>query len=318
MKEVQISKETTNFIKGAACLLIVVHHFCSWLDGKGYNGFLIDFISSRGGVLGVTIFFFLSAWGLSESQNNNRYPFILFAKRRLSKIYIPLIITNILFYFFWLYFKQKGFNLVSILLTSLNFKLYDGALWFCNTILIFYIFFYLAFLPNLKWVKVLLCIVLTILYSVIVTLLYPTKPFYVYGIIGFPFGMLLSQYKETIVKYDHWVPCCCITMLLLLVGARLLSSFNNLFLMNIYSLIILVILVAITQKVNISKKLVVLPFLGTYSYEIYLLHNKFLIPMGRTGYLLWYPIAFIVLILPLAILLKSCSKAVFDHWSNKK
>ena len=115
----------------------MVHHFCSWLDGKGYNGFLIDLIGLRGGVIGVTLFFFLSAWGLSESQNKNQYPFILFAKRRLAKIYIPLIITNIVFYFFWLYFKQNRFNLVSFLLTSLNLKFYDGALWFCNTILVF-------------------------------------------------------------------------------------------------------------------------------------------------------------------------------------
>ena len=316
MNEIQISKETSNLIKGAACLLIVVHHFCSWLDGKGYNGFLIDLIGLRGGVIGVTLFFFLSAWGLSESQNKNQYPFILFAKRRLAKIYIPLIITNILFYFFWLYFKQNRFNLVSFLLTSLNLKFYDGALWFCNTILVFYILFYLAFMPNLKWARVLLCLFFTVLYSVVVTLLYPTKPFYVYGIIGFPFGMILSQYKKTIMKYEHWASWCCITMLFLIVGARLVSSFDNLFLMNIFSLIFLVILVVIIQKVNISKKLIILPFLGTYSYEIYLLHDKFLIPMGRTGYLLWYPLAFISLVLPMAILLNRYSKAIFDRWSN--
>ncbi|MBO7636938.1 MAG: hypothetical protein J6S89_10215, partial [Paludibacteraceae bacterium] len=129
-------------------------------------------------------------------------------------------------------------------------------------------------------------------------------------------GMILSQYKKTIVKNYQWVPWCCISMLFLIVGARLVSSFDNLFLMNIFSLIVLVVLVAITQKVNISKKLIILPFLGTYSYEIYLLHDKFLIPMGRTGYLLWYPLAFISLVLPMAILLKRYSNAIFDRWSN--
>jgi peptidoglycan/LPS O-acetylase OafA/YrhL len=90
MNEIQISKETSNLIKGAACLLIVAHHFCSWLDGKGYNGFLIDFIGSRGGVLGVTIFFFLSAWGLSESQNKNSISIYTFCKKETFKDIYPI------------------------------------------------------------------------------------------------------------------------------------------------------------------------------------------------------------------------------------
>lgn len=313
MKEIQISKDTSNSIKGASCLLIVIHHFCSWLIGKGYRDILIDFIGTRGGVIGVTIFFFLSAWGLSESQNRNRYSFSVFAKRRLTKIFVPLIISNILFYCFWLYFKQRRFYFMSFLLTSFNLKFYDGALWFCNTILVFYLVFYLSCIPRQKWIKIILCITATVLYSFIITLLYPTKPFYVYGIIGFPFGMIISQLKGTIMKFKYWATWCFFSILFLLGGACLFESYDNLFIMNVYSLFILIVLVFIIQRVNISKDLIILPFIGKYSYEIYLLHNKVLIPMGRTGYLLWYPLAFLLLVIPLAILLYRFSKAIHDR-----
>lgn len=57
MRELQISKDISNIIKGISCLLIVAHHFCLWLDGKGISNLFIHFIGVRGGVIGVTIFF---------------------------------------------------------------------------------------------------------------------------------------------------------------------------------------------------------------------------------------------------------------------
>ena len=148
MKELQISKDLSNIIKGLSCLLIVAHHFCLRLDGRDSDNLLVHFIGARGGVIGLAVFFFLSGWGLSESQKKNKYPFIGFVSRRLSKIFIPLFITNIIYYFVLLLNNQISFNLSNLLLTAFNLKLYDGALWFCNTILIFYIIFYFSFLPN--------------------------------------------------------------------------------------------------------------------------------------------------------------------------
>ena len=99
MNEIQISKETSNLIKGAACLLIVVHHFCSWLDGKGYNGFLIDLIGLRGGVIGVTLFFFLSGYLFNTKKSFK--DFVATKIKRLIIPYIclciPMIFSNLLF-----------------------------------------------------------------------------------------------------------------------------------------------------------------------------------------------------------------------------
>lgn len=303
MRTLHISKETSTSLKGLACLLIVAHHFCSWLMGKGYGNWFFDFIGVRGGVVGVTVFFFLSAYGLSESQINNHYSFSAFLKRRLSKVFIPLAITNIIFFIFLLIRKSIDFNLSSFILNTLNIHYLDGVLWFCNTILIFYLIFYLSFLPKMKWSKVSVCLLFTLIYSVSSTIFFPDAPFYVYSIIGFPFGMICSLYKDDIFKFSNWGYWSILLLLILLLGSIVLPTYKKLLLMNSYCFILLILLVELIQYVNIPKNMVILSYIGTYSYEIYLLHNKVLVPIGQSGYILWYPVAFLFIVIPLAILL---------------
>ena len=307
MKELEINKEMSNVLKGISCILIVAHHFCSWLDGRGYDNLFIHFIAFRGGVIGVTVFFFLSAWGLSESQSNNYYSFSFFVKRRLSKVFFPLAITNVLYYFFLLSINQKSFSFLTMLLTLFNIRYFDGVLWFCNVILLFYFIFYVSFLPKEKWIKINLCIMATILYSVIITRLLPKAPFCVYSIIGFPFGMVCSLYKDRILKPYYWGAWSFFVIIFLLLSAFLNPLYGNLFIMNTCSYILLFFLVlflTITSEYNYSKSIMFFSFVGYYSYEIYLFHNKVLVQLGKAGYLIWYPIAFIVIVLPLAVLLK--------------
>ena len=311
MKELQIGKDISNIIKGISCLLIVAHHFCSWLDGKGIDNFFVHFIGVRGGVIGVTIFFFLSGWGLSESQKKNKYPLAVYAKRRLSKVFIPLLLTNIIYISILLVFKKIHFSVPTLLLKSLNLKLCDGVLWFCNVILFFYLVFYFSFLPATKWVKVVICLSATVLYSIAATLIYPDSPFYVYSIIGFPLGMILSLYKDVALRIQFWGTWSLFLILFLVIGAFLLPAYNNLFLMNLASLFIVALIVfsvVISSRVGSSRKLVVLPFIGMFSYEIYLLHNKVLFPLAQNGYLYWYPIAFLLIVLPLSMLLKRITR----------
>lgn len=310
MQTIQISKDTSNVIKGIACLLIVAHHFCARLMGKGYEDIIVNFIGLRGGVIAVTIFFFLSAWGLSESQSKNRYPFGKFVKRRLSKVFVPLAITNILYYVFLLIFRDKSFNPTDLLLTIINLKYFDNVLWFCNTILIFYLIFYFSFLPKTKEMKVVLCLGATLIYSVLVTWIYPNSPFYVFSIIGFPFGMVCSLYKEKLLNLSYWGTWSIIVLVVLLTGAYLFPIYRNLFLMNIFSFVLLFMILTVIRIFNVTHKLYILPFIGVYSYEIYLIHNKVLDPIGDMGHSTWFPLAFLLIVIPLSVLLNKFVKVI--------
>ena len=258
----------------------------------------------------MTIFFFLSAWGLSESQNRNKYTFVTFVRRRLTKVYIPLVITNLLYIIFLVCVGKKTFDLSDLLLTTLNLEFCDGVLWFCNTILVFYLIFYFSYLPKTKWIKASLCLGLTLIYSITATWLWPESPFYVYSIIGFPFGMICSLYKDKILRCNYWSVWSISALFLLIFGTMLLPEHKNLFLMNVFCYFLLVILIAIIQRLEMPKSLTILPFVGTYSYEIYLLHNKVLVPVGNAGYILWYPLAFLLIVIPLAVVVKKAVNGV--------
>lgn len=310
LKHIQISKETTTIIKGLACLIIVAHHYCSWLMGKGYGNTIVNFIGVRGGVVGVAIFFFLSSWGLCESQARNHYSFESFVKRRLLKVYVPLIITNFLYYIILLLIGSISFNLPDLLLNTFNLKFIDGVLWFCNTIMIFYLVFYLSFIPESKWVSVSICLICTFAYSVVSTIIYPDSPFYVYSIVAFPLGLICSLYKESLIKITRWGSWCVIILFFLLSASIIFPSYSKLFLMNSFILIFLVLLVAIIQRLKISGKYMVLSYIGLYSYEIYLLHNKVLVPMGESNHLLLYPLVFVLIVIPFAVLLNKIVKII--------
>ena len=320
MKEFHLSKELSTIIKGLSCLLIVAHHYCSWLDGKGIDNFIIHFIGVRGGVIGVTVFFFLSAWGLSESQTRNKYSFGTYVSRRLTKVYMPLVLTNFCYIILQSIFGHSSFTTASFLLKLFNFKLCDGVLWFCNVILIFYFIFYFSFLPSSKWIKFFLCLMATILYSILATMVYPDAPFYVYSIIAFPLGMFLSLFKDNI--FNVRFICICFSPLLVFmgVGAFLFPLHFNLFVMNIFSFILiicLVLLASYADRIIINRRSIVFSFIGAFSYEIYLIHNKFLYPMGSTGNIFWYPLAFMLLVIPLSILLNKLSKVISKVFLNR-
>ena len=220
------------------------------------------------------------------------------------------MITNIVYYLFLLVCGKIIFTLSSFVLNALNFDYIDGVLWFCNTILIFYLIFYVSFLPKTKWIRILICFVSTIIYSVLSTIIFPDSPFYVYSIVGFPFGMMCSLYKEYMLKITHWGSWSIVALLFFFVGAMALPEYRNHFLMNSYCFILLVVLVAIILRIDFSKKLIILPFIGLYSYEIYLIHNKVLDPLGDAGYSNWYPLAFLIIVIPLSILLNRLIKVV--------
>ncbi len=320
MKEFHLSKELSTIIKGLSCLLIVAHHYCSWLDGKGIDNFIIHFIGVRGGVIGVTVFFFLSAWGLSESQTRNKYSLGTYVCRRLTKVYVPLVLTNFCYIILQSVFGHSSFTTASFLLNLFNFKLCDGVLWFCNVILIFYLIFYFSFLPASKCRKFFLCVMATILYCIFATMVYPDAPFYVYSIIAFPLGMFFSLFKERIFSVRFICMSFSPLLVFMGVGASLLPLHFNLFVMNIFSFFIIVclaLLASYADRIKIDRRSIVFAFIGTFSYEIYLLHNKFLYPMGSAGYLFWYPLAFMLLVIPLSILLNKITKFISDFIPNQ-
>ena len=95
-----IPKNASTQWKGIACLMIVLHHYLhltgDYAPGTFYQHPVGYIISAHFGYIFVSLFFFLSGYGLAESETRKPTTLTEFAQRRLTRIYVPFVLTNLL------------------------------------------------------------------------------------------------------------------------------------------------------------------------------------------------------------------------------
>lgn len=170
-----ISRESSNSLKGIAVLLILICHMLG--GGFGYRIF-----TPLGGI-GVSIFLFLSGYGLNES----------FTAKGLSHFWKNKLIRLLLPYILWL-----------IILIPVSYIMYGEILWFyrywyIEYLFIWYFLFWIlkSFVPQ---------------YSDLLLLLFAISSFFIFSNIrseqslSFVCGVFFSSKKNKIVCYksDHY------------------------------------------------------------------------------------------------------------------
>jgi len=91
----QLTKNTSNFLKVTAALMVMLHHYSQYVCANGLSDSIIyKALSSQGGYLGVAIFFFLSGYGLMESESKSHLNLTEFIKRRILKVYLPVLLVS--------------------------------------------------------------------------------------------------------------------------------------------------------------------------------------------------------------------------------
>jgi hypothetical protein len=120
-KEYKNKKNFIEVLKFLAVLLVFNSHMDGLYPVKAF---------ATGGAIGNTIFFFVSGYTWMDSANNTK--FIPWYGKKLKRIYIPTLITNIAYVL--LFFS-----------TSINFFqvfIYPNNAWFCGSLLLYAIFYY--------------------------------------------------------------------------------------------------------------------------------------------------------------------------------
>lgn len=129
-----LDKNTSNQIKGLAISLVLI----------GHAGLV-----SNAGAWGVSIFLFLSGFGLYQSYSRNGIG--SFFSKRICTIFIPFTIVTILQIIIDYFFFSTEYSSATIFLTLLGLNLkatVDPTMWFISFLLIWYLLFYCVF--NLK------------------------------------------------------------------------------------------------------------------------------------------------------------------------
>lgn len=79
--------------------MVMLHHYSQYVISHEISHAIpYQLLSTQGGYLGVAIFFFLSGYGLMESESKSHLNLKTFFKRRFLKIYLPVLLIS----FIWM------------------------------------------------------------------------------------------------------------------------------------------------------------------------------------------------------------------------
>ena len=195
-KEDYLSVKSTNSVKGICALGVILQHLTLKLENQGIM-VLFGYI----GFLFVSLFFFFSAYGLTKSMINKSNYFEHFWSRRLKKVYIPMVLINILYIILY-YFVDKEYAVDwrRMIKGLLGIELIVGTEWYIITLFIFYVLFYILF-KSLKAHRALLFFFIsTIIYAYICNKLKMDIKWYK-SCFAFPMGLAFGIYGDIIFTW---------------------------------------------------------------------------------------------------------------------
>ena len=300
----------TEQLKGIAILLIMIGHLNS--NVLVTNACIPLWINN----CGVYLFLFLSGYGLMRSQQLKSPTLAQFIKRRINRVFMPYWITTLLFLLLDYFLLSETYPLKLITLTALgiNFhlklQLLDYARWFITLILFFYFLFYVAtrFKKLAIQLLVLTVVPITVCYlnyffeiiapydpRIGFTHIPPARggwnPWHLF-ILPFPAGFLAGVYVEKLRKIfptaerfqwnGVYLALCFFSVFFFTakttVDHSVYGILSSSLIINIsrlcLTLFAICMLVCLTSF-NIRYRM--LSLLGSVSYELYLLHNAFMV-----------------------------------------
>ncbi len=304
----------TDQLRGIAIFFVVLGHL--WVHVSKTKPHIILSGDS------VSLFLFLSGFGLAISTRNNPIGFKNFCFKRIKRVMIPYWIVTILILILDLLILGRILKLDSLLMTifGINTRLeltkLDYVRWFVTFILLWYLVFYVFLLKYRTKFSSLLLLVIAF---VLLPLNYYFFHFGWYQFFSFPIGCLMAIHYEIAAdifnKYSRKLIILGIIGVCYVLFYKILMSYENFssvitksipnLLLSYYSdwnsLILVLSCIILTNKFIekgfYSKFLL---FLGKYSYEIFLLHGVFLIkynPIIRDKNTLLLSFQFLMLLL---------------------
>lgn len=276
-KDLRLSKSLTDFLKLSCAILVLSHHYAKYLFHNGVDNTLIRILSTHGGFIGVAVFFFISGYGLMESEKRKHMTVSSFISKRISKVYIPAVLVsiiwivccNVLDYSILPPRLMSGGLIYYLYLVLIDFG--DPILWFVKIIFLCYISFYVFTTIGNEKKRIYILLSLTILITFITKLI--IGAWAAISVPMFAGGVLCSciPRQKIIGIYNHSL----YLLFMVLIGVFIAGFVYT------YHIVIncLIIYTIIYISPNITMGFQLPGILGNISYDVYLVHGKILAVM---------------------------------------
>lgn len=268
-----LNKKTTNIIKGASILAIILCHISQQMIDSGR--IISVTYANIGGYLSVGLFFLCSGYGLTISKNSNINYFDNFISKRIVKVYIPFVIINLIYLILNVILYDNTYKILDVILLITGVNLIDGVYWFVIVIVLFYLLYYFLFKYLEDNIANLLLFLIIIVACLLMYLNDVGKWWYI-SLLCFPVGVYLSINikKIFLILNLHYFKILISTLILFLISTLIGgpgSGFISLFFRTISSICFSILFIVIIFKVRLTSD--ILEFMGKISYEIYLIHK---------------------------------------------
>lgn len=287
-----LSVDATEQIRGLAILTIILSHYITRIFVTLITPYY--WVFKDAGAIGVGAFLLISGFGVMSSFKKTGYFPKLYIFKRFLRILLPYWFFVPIWIFLDMYLLHLHHTLKQLISGVLGIVVIGGytkdlnpSMWFVTFILFLSILFYLVFsLPLKRYMQIALLFLASS--SAILISRYLAA---VHGYVGliqwgdyslfFPTGGLLAEKYDTVKKVFASIP------------KKELLPFYGLLLITVlifgqYYMVLLILLIMIPVWALAGKKLFspFLFFLGSISYELYLVHVPFLI---KYDFLLFRP-----------------------------
>ena len=280
-----LSVKSTSGLRGFLALGIIFHHLSPLVkSGEEFSNF------SYMGTYIVSIFFFLSAYGLYV-QNERRENYLdNFLVKRLSKIIVPFFIISLIYIFYRFVNGQLiDLNFFINLFKKGSTIIYNG--WFVDIIILMYIFFYISFkLFKNKFLSIVLNTIFIICYICLAIKL--GYNFWWYNsALTFAIGLMWAKNQnkiDRVIEKYYFIVIILVTVLLfvshkydvLLKYLHIEDSYSYALAANLDNIIFTIyFIIVFLKKINFSN--VYLTLIGRISFELYMIHGLVISMLGK-------------------------------------
>lgn len=282
---VKLDFQFTQLIKGLCCVLIALAHYPHQsTDGIGWK--LYDLFIIQGAHASVAMFFFLSGFGLMESETKKHLNIWQFIIRRLLKIYKAVLIINILHYGSILcfgYFQTGIWDSIDWKLLLSIAKL-DFHFWFIE--ILFSCYFVFAICTQIKQQKIR---TVTLTFGQLAVLFFwLIKGDAIHHVMSIPFflvGLYVSLHKDKValLMKNIWL-WIILAITIFAVCYRACILYDTMPIPIVANILIVLGLLWLTSCYEI--KLGYKSFLGYISFPIYLVHWKVILFSSSFGHII--------------------------------
>lgn len=273
-----LDKEQTLYLKGIAAIVIILHHLANRVN----EGYLIYNCEHIGFII-VGLFFFLSGYGLMVQSSRENY-FNHFLEKRFSLILIPYAVAMIPYILLKVIYLHNYKTLTECLSQYLRGRFFFENAWYVWLQLFMYVLFYLLFKNSSKNRRrtLMITFAIFIVYMGLFKYIIQWGSWWYNSCLCFCVGLAYPLYEGKIAEFmnKRWkiVALFFIWQILFVLTRTKLAGNQTpikLLLDNIVCILFCVFVVALCSRYKIGNRIT--EFLGTISYEIYLLHGLFII-----------------------------------------